>query len=158
MTTETRRQPGCAPASTKEEQKERERRRQQRARDIAYKADADHRVISFREWCALNGFSQATGRRILKAGSGPVITQLSERRLGVTISNNRVAGFASCIMKRAMLTRRSWGIVYGPDNAIVGAPMWHAGAAAWTLRGCLGSVASRHASNGVAVHSPRTAS
>ncbi len=88
MTTETRRQPGSAPASTKEEQKERERRRQQRARDVAYKADADHRVMTFREWCALNSFSVATGRRILKGG-GPAVVRLSERRIGITVAGNR---------------------------------------------------------------------
>jgi hypothetical protein len=62
-----------------------ERPRQQSERDR--EAD-DHRVLSFRQWCELNGFSPATGRRIINAGVGPVITQLSERRIGITLANN----------------------------------------------------------------------
>ncbi len=89
MTTKSLRQPGSAPALFKEDHRERERRRQEKARDVAYKADADHRVMSLREWCALNGFSLATGRRVLKAGTGPAIVRLSERRIGVTVASNR---------------------------------------------------------------------
>jgi hypothetical protein len=48
----------------------------------------DHRVLSFRQWCELNGFSPSTGRRIIGAGNGPIITQLSSRRIGITIRNN----------------------------------------------------------------------
>jgi hypothetical protein len=47
-----------------------------------------HRVLSFFEWCWLNGFSPSTGRRILKSGKGPTITQLSARRIGVTVAHN----------------------------------------------------------------------
>ena len=46
------------------------------------------RVLTFAEWCALNGFSQATGRRILKRGEGPPVIQLSIRRLGIRQSDN----------------------------------------------------------------------
>jgi hypothetical protein len=49
----------------------------------------DNRVLSFRDWCDLNAFSLATGHRHIKAGTGPIITQLSARRIGVTIGNNR---------------------------------------------------------------------
>ena len=48
----------------------------------------DNRVLSFHQWCELNGFSPATGRRIINAGNGPIITQLSPRRIGVTVANN----------------------------------------------------------------------
>ena len=65
--------------------KEAESRRQQSKRDR--EAD-DHRVLSFRQWCELNGFSLATGRRIINARIGPVITQLSPRRIGITVANN----------------------------------------------------------------------
>jgi hypothetical protein len=51
---------------------------------------SDHRVLSFRQWCELNGFSEATGRRLVAGGAGPIITQLSARRIGITIANNRV--------------------------------------------------------------------
>ena len=48
----------------------------------------DHRVLSFKEWCALCGFSVDTGRRIINAGNGPPITHLSKRRLGITVANH----------------------------------------------------------------------
>jgi hypothetical protein len=47
------------------------------------------RVLTFTEWCALNKIGQRTGRRIIRSGNGPVVTQLSERRIGITIANNR---------------------------------------------------------------------
>jgi hypothetical protein len=49
----------------------------------------DNRVLSFRQWCILNGISARTGRRILASGAGPVVTQLSARRIGITIRANR---------------------------------------------------------------------
>ena len=47
-----------------------------------------HRVLSFRQWCQLNGFSEATGRRVINGGQGPVVTQLSPRRIGITVGAN----------------------------------------------------------------------
>jgi hypothetical protein len=47
-----------------------------------------HRVLSFIDWCLLNGISPATGRRILRSGTGPIVTQLSARRIGITIGAN----------------------------------------------------------------------
>jgi predicted site-specific integrase-resolvase len=49
----------------------------------------DQRVMTIREWCEVNGFSWDTGRRLRRAGKGPTITQLSDRRIGVTIADNR---------------------------------------------------------------------
>jgi hypothetical protein len=49
----------------------------------------DDRVLTFSEWCVLNSFSPATGRRIRKSGKGPTFTQLSERRIGITVGANR---------------------------------------------------------------------
>jgi len=49
----------------------------------------DWQILSFRQWCALCGFSERTGRRILAGGDGPVITQLSEKRIGVSVANNK---------------------------------------------------------------------
>ena len=49
----------------------------------------DNRVLSFRQWCILNGISARTGRRILASGNGPTVTQLSDRRIGITIRANR---------------------------------------------------------------------
>jgi hypothetical protein len=49
----------------------------------------DRRVMSFAEWCDLNDISVWTGRRLIKAGLGPKILQLSPRRIGVRVADNR---------------------------------------------------------------------
>ena len=49
----------------------------------------DHRVLSFLQWCQLNGISPATGRRTIAAGNGPHVIQLSARRIGITVAENR---------------------------------------------------------------------
>ena len=71
---------------TLREHEHRQRQRQQsdpmRDRDVA------NRVMSFLDWCCLNDISPATGRRILKSGDGPTVTQLSPRRIGITLANN----------------------------------------------------------------------
>ena len=59
----------------------------QKARDPAVE---DDRVMSFAQWCEINSLSQATGRRLRKANKGPIFTQLSDRRVGVTVGNNRI--------------------------------------------------------------------
>jgi len=51
--------------------------------------DHDQRVLGFPQWCRLNNISEATGRRILGSGQGPIVTQLSERRVGITMRANR---------------------------------------------------------------------
>jgi hypothetical protein len=45
--------------------------------------------MTFHDWCALNNFSVSTGRRILAGADGPAVTQLSPRRIGITIGANR---------------------------------------------------------------------
>src|SRR2546423_6355796 len=49
----------------------------------------DAQVLTFREWCALNRISERTGRRIFDSGTGPVVTQLSSMRVGITVAANR---------------------------------------------------------------------
>jgi len=49
----------------------------------------DDSVLTFSEWCALNGIGDRTGRRIRASGRGPVFVQLSEKRVGVTLRANR---------------------------------------------------------------------
>ena len=66
--------------------REAERRRRQSEHD---RAIDDDRVMTFGQWCEVNSFSKATGRRLRKSGEGPVFTQLSDRRVGVTVGNNR---------------------------------------------------------------------
>ena len=46
------------------------------------------RVLTFQQWCRLNGISPATGRRLIKGGRGPTLVQLSDRRFGITIAAN----------------------------------------------------------------------
>src|SRR5262249_50187960 len=46
------------------------------------------RVLSFAQWCGLNGFSKATGRRLINRGEGPSVLQLSARRIGIKESAN----------------------------------------------------------------------
>jgi hypothetical protein len=60
------------------------------ARVGASRRALDTAVLTFAEWCELNSFSLRTGRRILRSGNGPVITQLSARRVGVTVANDRI--------------------------------------------------------------------
>lgn len=72
-----------------------ERRARQRRASLSKRwsplpAAADDAVLTFREWCALNGFSPRTGRRILSAPGAPVVTRLSPRRIGITRGNNRL--------------------------------------------------------------------
>jgi hypothetical protein len=50
----------------------------------------DDWVMPFSLWCQVNNFSPATGRRLRKSGKGPVFTQISDRRIGVTVRNNRI--------------------------------------------------------------------
>jgi hypothetical protein len=75
--------------SKRERELAKKKRRAQAERDRASVPDNDHCVMSFAQWCAVNDFSLATGRRIKISGNGPVFTQLSERRIGVTVANNR---------------------------------------------------------------------
>ena len=49
----------------------------------------DDRVMSFDEWCLLNGFSRSTGQRLAASGKGPAFIRLSVRRVGVTVAENR---------------------------------------------------------------------
>jgi hypothetical protein len=49
----------------------------------------DAQVLTFLQWCSLNNLSERTGRRILAGGSGPVITDLSAQRIGITVRANR---------------------------------------------------------------------
>jgi hypothetical protein len=61
---------------------------QKAGRRFGFERD-DRRVMSFAEWCDLNDISVWTGRRLVKAGLGPKILQLSPRRIGVRVADNR---------------------------------------------------------------------
>jgi len=72
-----------------EREAERAKREAERARLAHYQND--NQVLTFGQWCLLNNFATSTGRRILagERGPPPVVTQLSSRRIGITIANNR---------------------------------------------------------------------
>jgi hypothetical protein len=70
-----------------EREAERAKREAERARIAQYQND--NQVLTFFQWCLLNSFSEATGRRVIASGAGPIVTELSPRRFGVTIGNNR---------------------------------------------------------------------
>ena len=82
-----------SPTKPKETKKQREQRlKKQNAAKQALRqrlAVDDDAVLTFAEWCALNGFSVRVGRNVIKSGDGPIITGLSDRRIGITRKNNR---------------------------------------------------------------------
>jgi len=49
----------------------------------------DDQVLTFAQWHALNGISARTARRILNSGRGPTVTQLSAKRIGITVAAHR---------------------------------------------------------------------
>ena len=49
----------------------------------------DQKVLTIKQWCALNGFCYRHGRNILAGDDGPVVTRISERRIGISRRNNR---------------------------------------------------------------------
>jgi len=72
-----------------------ERRRAQRQQSLQHSLDNhrvldNDRVLTFAEWCKVNRIGQRTGRRIIKSADGPIVTQLSARRIGITVGNNRL--------------------------------------------------------------------
>ena len=52
-------------------------------------AEDDDAVLTFKEWCALNSVSERQGRRILASGSGPTVTKLTDKRVGISRRANR---------------------------------------------------------------------
>lgn len=60
------------------------------ARAVLHQAGIDDdRMLTFADWCQLNGFSASTGQRLIASGQGPAFVQLSTRRKGVTVGENR---------------------------------------------------------------------
>jgi hypothetical protein len=72
---------------TEQERRAAQRRQSDPVRDREIEFN-QFRVLTFAQWCALNGISPATGRRLLKSGKGPVVTQLSDRRIGISVRAN----------------------------------------------------------------------
>jgi predicted DNA-binding transcriptional regulator AlpA len=55
---------------------------------IEHLSAEDQRVLSLRQWAALNGFSFMTAKRLIADGQGPQIIQVSRRRVGVRVIDN----------------------------------------------------------------------
>ena len=55
--------------------------------DVERQLDAT--VMTIPQWCKQCGFSVWTGQRLLKAGKGPKVTQISDRRIGITLGHHR---------------------------------------------------------------------
>jgi hypothetical protein len=90
--------------------RERERRAEQRRQSLneleqrhSQRLHPDQ-ILSFRQWCELNNISERTGARILASPDGPVVVQLSAKRIGIRVSDNR-AWQASRVRSSATLTR-----------------------------------------------------
>jgi predicted DNA-binding transcriptional regulator AlpA len=47
-----------------------------------------NRVLTLPQWAEVNSISLKTGKRLLAAGQGPRVTQLSERRIGIREIDN----------------------------------------------------------------------
>jgi hypothetical protein len=78
-------------AETKRQRQERlERDRAERLKLRQRLVEDDDAVLTFKEWCAVNGHSERQGRRILTSGNGPTVTQISDRRIGITRRNHRL--------------------------------------------------------------------
>jgi hypothetical protein len=52
-------------------------------------ADDPDAILTFAEWCGLNSLGLRTGRKIIASGKGPVITKLTDRRIGISRRHNR---------------------------------------------------------------------
>ena len=65
-------------------------RRQRKPQPVALPAILnDDQILTLRQWCALNNIGYRTGRRILKARGGPIVTNLSANKIGISVKNNR---------------------------------------------------------------------
>jgi hypothetical protein len=82
-------------------------RRRSGGGDDAIRPD-DNRVLTLAQWCALNGISLATGRRLINAGTGPVITQPeAHRRYGPGQPTMASVASARCVSDGAPKRQRA---------------------------------------------------
>ena len=52
-------------------------------------SDNDYEIIRWGDWCASKKISLSTGHRMRRDGTGPRITRLNERAIGVTRKHDR---------------------------------------------------------------------
>jgi hypothetical protein len=72
----------------RKQHKREQSKKRRSALDTPFAISHDNQILTFFEWCQLNRFSERTGRRILASGTGPTVTRLSPRRLGISVGNN----------------------------------------------------------------------
>jgi predicted DNA-binding transcriptional regulator AlpA len=46
------------------------------------------RILTFDQFCSLNSLGRNTAKRLIAAGNGPAVVQLSPRRIGIRVSDN----------------------------------------------------------------------
>ena len=85
-----KRSPVAKPKETKQQREQRLKKQHAAKQELRQRlAVDDDAVLTFSEWCALSGFSVRVGRNVIKSDNGPVVTRLSDRRIGITRKNNR---------------------------------------------------------------------
>lgn len=92
MTLQVSRPEKRAPVKTETKQAREARLKKARAKKHELRerlVEDDDAVLTVAEWCALSGFSPRVGRTVLNGDNGPVVTQLSARRLGITRKHHR---------------------------------------------------------------------
>jgi hypothetical protein len=75
-------------ALRKHQKQQKRKQKRSSALDAPLAISNANQVLTFREWCQLNRISERTGRRILKSDNGPVVTRLTDKKIGVTVGNN----------------------------------------------------------------------
>jgi hypothetical protein len=65
------------------------RARQEAQREATTQYQNDNQVLTFIQWCRLNNFSTATGKRILQGDNGPPVLWFSQRRKGIRVGDDR---------------------------------------------------------------------
>jgi hypothetical protein len=66
------------------------RARQEAQREASTQYENDNQVLTFKQWCRLNNFSTATGKRILNSKNHPPVIWFSERRKGIRVRDDRL--------------------------------------------------------------------
>jgi hypothetical protein len=79
--------PKAKPDKTEAERAKRAAKREA-DRALIAQVQNPNQVLTFQQWCLLNGFSIGTARRLIASGDGPIITQLSPRRIGVRLADH----------------------------------------------------------------------
>jgi hypothetical protein len=90
-------QPASLPDKSRRKRRKQTRKKKVRVRSVGIghnrgpplDALLDDRVLTFNEWCALNGICKRTGYRILNGPDPPLVVQLSPHRIGVRVADNR---------------------------------------------------------------------